>query len=337
MLSVARNIPRRVRATDRPIRQLKESFEINVSQFLLTMVCCRAMYRLRTRAVCLLLVSLLLLSSCSLDAVGKFANQSSQALAQGPALLKDIAASCIRRELIKAKVPYYGLDQPDKAAKTYADAAKNCEEFTNDLPAMLVASKTLTDYFTAISQLATTGKTSKGKNTQSDKQDAQNAAKTPKSITLIQSVGKIIDLIGKVAAEGYRTEHLQKDLNSVSSDVDAVLGALGNFGSVDYNSVLTVEQQEYERQFNNLGTLPANDSTTIIGVLAKDDESNEARLIAAKHAAATAYGDAIKQIIAGHKALLQHQGKLDAKDVPSLIQPYTDSLSQIVQKLTPLF
>jgi len=292
---------------------------------------------LRTCAVVVLLVSVLPLSSCSLDAVAKFASQSGQALAKGPGILKDIEASCIRGEVSKANSPYYGLAQADQAAQVQADAAKACEVYTDETPSMLVASKTLTDYFTAISQLATTGKTSTGKNTESDKA-AQSAAKTPKSITLMQSVGKIIDLIGKMAAEGYRTEHLQKDLNSVSPDVENVLTALEEFGSVDYNTVLTVEQQEYERQLHDLELLPTNDSSTkIIRVLAKDDESNTARLIAAKHATATAYGDAIKQIIAGHAALLKHPGKLNAKDVPTLIQPYTDSLSQIVQKLIPLF
>jgi len=296
------------------------------------------MHRLRTRAVLLLLVSLLLLSSCSLDSVAKFASQSSQALAQGPAILKDIEGSCIRGEQSKAKDPYYGLDQSALAAKVQADAAKACKAYTDETPSLLVASKTLTDYFTAISQLAGTGKTSTGKNADQDKQAAQNAAKTRKSITLMQSVGKIIGLIGKMASEGYRAEHLQKDLNSVSSDVETVLAALGTVGSVDYNTVLTVEQQEYERQFNDLGLLTASDpSTNIIRVLAKSDEITEARLIAAKHAAATAYGEAINQIIGGHKALLAHTGKLDAKDVPVLIQPYTDSLSQIVQKLIPLF
>jgi hypothetical protein len=294
------------------------------------------MYRLRAYAVVLLLVSLLLLGSCSLDAVAKFASQSSQALAKGPAILKDIEASCIRGELSKRK--YYGLAEKELAAKVQADAAKACASFTDDTPGMLVASKTLTDYFTAMSQLASTGKTSTGKNADSDKQAAQSAAKTPKSITLMQSVGKIIGLVGKMAAEGYRAEHLQKDLKSVSSDVEAVLTALEQFGKDDYNTVLTVEQQEYERQFEDLGLLTAGDPTTkIIRGLAKSDESTEARLIAAKHAAADAYGRAIQQIIDGHKALVGHPGKLDAKDVPILIQPYTDSLSQIVQSLIPLF
>ena len=296
------------------------------------------MSRLRTFAVVLLLAPLLLLCSCSLDAVAKFASQSSQALAQGPAILKDIEASCIRGELSKTKDPYYGLDQPGPAAKVQADAAKACQTYTDETPSMLAASKALTDYFTAISQLATTGKSSTGKNADSDKQAAQSTAKTPASITLIQSVGKIIDLVGKISAEGYRTEHLQKDLTTVSPDVDAVLAALKQFGSTNYDTVLTVEQQEYERRFNDLGLLPGTDaSTKIIQVLAKDDESTAARLIAAKHAEAAAYGKAIDQIISGHKALLAHQGKLDAKDVPGLIQPYTDSLSQIAQKLIPLF
>lgn len=284
------------------------------------------MPRLRTCAVVLLIVSLLFLSSCSsLDAVAKFASQSSQALAQGPAIFNDIGASCIRAQLSQAK--------------SEADAAAACAEFTDQTPAMLAASKTLVDYFTAISQLASTGKTSKGKSTDSDKQGAKKAAaKGTASGALMKSVGSIITLIGKVAAEGYRVEHLQKDLKSVAGDVDIVLDALGKIGDQDYNQVLTNEQQVYARQFQDLELLPAGDtSTKIIRALVMDNERQEARLLAAKQAAAKAYGQAIQAIKDGHDKLLQHPGKLDAKDVPALIQPYTDDLSQIGQSFLKLF
>jgi hypothetical protein len=285
------------------------------------------MHRLRTCAVVLLIVSLLLLSSCSsLDAVANFATQSSQALAQGPAIFNDIGASCIRAQLIQGK--------------SDADAATACAEFTDQTPAMLAASKTLVDYFTAISQLASTGKTASSKQKSADDQKAATkaAAKAPASGTLMKSVGSIITLIGKLAAEGYRVEHLQKDLNSVSGDVDAVLDALGKIGDQDYSRVLAIEQQVYNRQFEDLGLLPAGDpSTKIIRVLVVDNESKEARLLAAKQAAAKAYGEAIQKIKDGHNKLLQHPGKLDAKDVPALIQPYTDDLSQIGKSLLTLF
>lgn len=288
----------------------------------------------------LLLASLFSLSSCSLTAVGEFANQSSQALAQGPAILKDVEASCIRRQMTLGQAQYYGLDQPDSAAKAQADAAKNCEAFTSKTPDLLAASKAVTDYFSALSQLASAGKSSAGKD--SGGADAKTA-KTPESQTLLKATGNIVEAVGKLAAEGYRAKHLEKDLTSVAPDVDAVLKALKAVGDVDYNRLLINEQQAYEEQFNvplqELGAPAAKDSPQLklLRVLAKDDESTQERLIAAKHAAANAYGDAIDKILAGHKALLAHQGKLDAKDVPGLVQPFTDDLSKIVQSLTQIF
>jgi hypothetical protein len=299
------------------------------------------MRRLRVFAVLLLFGSLLLLSSCSLDAVAKFANQSSQALAQGPAILKDIEASCIRRQL--SQQPYYGLDQAELAAQAQANAATSCATFSNSTPALLVASKTLTDYFTAISQLASTGKTSAGKNADSDKQAASKAARTPESQTLMKSAGSIIDVIGKLASEAYRDKHLQADLKKVAPDVDAVLKALKTAGDDDYNRTLDSEQLTYERQFSvslqDLGAPGAGDppQVKLIRILAKNNESSQAEIIAAKHAAAKAYGDAVDKIISGHDALLAHSGKLDAKDVPSLIQPYTDEVSKLVPLISKVF
>jgi hypothetical protein len=297
------------------------------------------MDRLRAYVFLLLFASLLLLSSCSLDAVAKFANQSSQALAQGPGILKDVEGSCIRRQMSLGQTPYYGLDQPDLAAKVQADAAKSCAVFTDETPDLLAASKALTDYFTAISQLASTGKTSAGNGSK----PPAGTGKTPESQTLLKATGSIISVIGKMASEAYRAKHLDEDLKKVAPDVDAVLVALKTVGDDAYNGLLTTEQQAYERQFNlslqDLGTPSPNDSPQLklVRVLAKDDESTQARLIAAKHAAAKAYGEAIDKILAGHKALLGHSGKLDAKDVPGLIQPYTDDLSKLVQSLSQIF
>ena len=171
--------------------------------------------------------------------------------------MKDVEASCIRRQMTLGQAQYYGLDQPDSAAKTQADAAKNCEAFTSKTPDLLAASKAVTDYFSALSQLASAGKASAGKDGAGADAKTAKTAKTPESQTLLKATSSIVDEVGKLAAEGYRAKHLEKDLTSVAPDVDAVLNALKAVGDGDYNRVLTTEQQAYEMQFNlplqNLG------------------------------------------------------------------------------------
>jgi hypothetical protein len=159
----------------------------------------------------------------------------------------------------------------------------------------------------------------------------------------MKSAGTIIDAIGRMATEGYRQKHLEKDLQGVAKDVDALLAELKKDADVRYVGLLTAEQRAYERQFSvalqDLGAPTSNDPSQLqlIRTLARDDESAQARLIAAKRSAAMSYGKAIDTILSGHRALLDHRGKLDAKDVSGMIQPYTDSLSKLVQPLWQLF
>ncbi len=286
----------------------------------------------------LLLCFLLLLNACSFDAVGQFASQSSQALAQGPAILKDIEGSCVRKELSESS--YFGLDQPDQAAAATAKATAACAQFADETHSLLAASKALTDYFTAISELAAGGKTDAGKDASQDKATASKAAKTPHADAIMKQVGGILDVLGKMATAGYRDKRLQADLKSVAPDVEAVLGALKMAGSDSYTRVLIIEQRTYERRFNVLlQDLPSSGDAQVklLRVLARDNLSEQARVIAAKEAAAKAYGEAIDKILAGYKTLVSQQGKLDAKDMVGVMQPYTSSLMKLSQSLMQLF
>jgi hypothetical protein len=289
------------------------------------------MRRLRTCTAVFLLASLLVLSACyNFDAVAKFASQSSQALAQGPPILQDVAASCERRHM--SEQAYHGLDQPQQAKAAQDEAAQACSAFTTDTPAWLIASKTVTDYFTAISQLASTGATSKGADSKQQQQAAKEAGKTDKSAALMKSSISILKVLGDMATAGYRNKHLKQDIDKVSPDVESVLTALQVEVHDVYNGRLTEEQQTYERRFN---VNPPTDP--VVQSLVSDDLSTQARVIATKRAAAKAYEDAIANVLSGYKKLVEHQGSLDAKDLAVELQGYTDSLSKITQSLLPLF
>jgi len=293
----------------------------------------------------LFVVGMLLQSSCSFEAVAQFSDKSSQALTQGEPILKDIEQSCIRREMDQK--PYYGPEEKDRADRDLKEASAACSKDFQETPptaALMVASKTLIDYFSALSQLASAGQTSVGKSSAADKAAASKAGKTtPRSLTLLTSAGSVVDVVGRMATAGYRGKHLKTDLVTVAPDVNRILSEFKTDVEVRYKVLLDDEQAAYERRISEpvqrLGKATEGEPAqfVLLRTLAWDNESEHAKAMEAKRAAAIDYGKAIDTILSGHATLVEQAQKLDAKDMPGLLQPSTDSLSKLTQAIIQLF
>src|SRR5580698_3362702 len=181
----------------------------------------------------LLCGAVLLETSCeNADAVAQFASAATQALAQGPAVLSDIEESCVRERT--ERDPRDGLIPPNN------DLIKTeCKVFADQTPRLLSDSQALTNYFTAISQLASVGSTSAGKGATGSEQGSGSSsgggggghksaggAKVSPAQTDLDAAKSIFTFLGNLAVNGYRSKHLDRDFKDHKGDVDVAIGAL---------------------------------------------------------------------------------------------------------------
>jgi hypothetical protein len=263
-------------------------------------------------------------SGCvDLTAASKFASQSSQALTQGQAVLEDIEASCVRAHVAELPVPEdkRQLFDPDLTSKATADPA--CVEYANLQPGELAVLKVLTDYFTALSELASTGTASAGKNASASAQTAKEKSHEPENV--LKAVQSLADFLGKVASEGYRERELDKAVRDRKDDVAAVIGGLKEIVQRYEDTSLKLEEKAMtDAAFDLLGK---NDDRAVKALYRTQWESAMA-LIAQKKAAANAFIQALDTIQQGYNSLTSTS--LKAKNLPGIIQPFTDSLGSLI-------
>lgn len=286
--------------------------------------------------IAIVLAFVLSVAGCvTTDAVSKFATQSSQALAQGQPIFEDLEASCIRAHLAEQAIPANVKDLFDTNDATTAAAAPDCTDYAAVQPGLLATLKVLTDYFTALSQLASTGAASTGKNSSNDAGTAKTSNQTAKTTNLttdaLSAVASLSAFLGRVATSGYQEKHLVDDLKTTDNDVTIVANALSDIVKKRYEDH-QLESEENDIQQANLTLLGKTDDSAV-RALFRNQWREEVALIATKKAAADAFVKALDNIRDGHKALATETDNLKAKDFPALIQPYTDSLSNLIPAL----
>jgi hypothetical protein len=262
------------------------------------------------------------------EAVSKFATQAHDVLILGQPVLADLAESCIRAHVAEAPVPADKNKLFDPTFRATAAADPACVGFSQDQPGELAILKVLTDYFGAVSQLAATGSSATGKDSSSS---ADTARKDPgETQDALKAASGLAGFLGKVASNGYRERALEKALRDQKDNVDAVIAALRDIVQNRYeNNELKREKQVITDADLNL--LGANDDPAV-KALFRAQWQRSMDLIDKKQAAADAFVKALDTMQQGCDAL-SGTASLKAKDVPSLVQPYTDSLSSLIPSI----
>jgi hypothetical protein len=285
-------------------------------------------------AVAPLLATVLFQSACeNANAVGQFASASAQAVTQGSSILSDLSASCVREKT--ETDPRTGLNPPDTGSIT-----QECKSYADQVSTLLVDSTALTNYFTAISQLASAGSTTAGtdpsgkSNSQnsgaSNKPAAGRAGETPASPAVqdLGVAGDIFTFLGQLATDGFRTKHLDADVKNQHDHVDNVLKALIAAVQTNYLTRLTNEQTGIETFY---GTLGRNAEPAAL-ILIRDQRDQAVSLIASQRQKAQNFVKALQNIQSGNDKLMS-MADLKAKNVPTLLQPFTAAISQLIPTL----
>lgn len=268
----------------------------------------------------------LLASSCvTTDAVTKFASQSCTSLEQGQPILKDLEGSCIRQHLVEQAVPANINEVFNPEAFKMAAADPACAAYASVQPGELAILKTLTDYFNAISQLASTG-------TSSAKGDAAGAKKSSAPPKVIDAVSQLATFLGKAAAGGYEAKHLNGDIRSSDESVATVVDALIEIVQKRYvDNQLVSEEHEITETYKDL--LRTQGPSPATAALLRAQWEQQVTAIGDRKTTADAWVKALETIKEGHHKLAGEAGSLNAKEIPGIIQPYTDSLKSLAPLL----
>jgi hypothetical protein len=280
--------------------------------------------QMKCRTAFATLVTLVLFECACTSAAGiaDFASQSRKALAHGSVILSDISGSCVRRQTAD-------LEMDDFRAGPESLQGR-CAKFSEDQKGLLAASAVLTDYFAALSQLASAGSATIGKNA-SDA--AANAAKFGSlTTTTTNATGELASLLTSLAVDGYQMKHLAADVRKADPSIAAVIEGLIAVVQKDYiDKMLSEEQQALTRRYE--GFAENSDPTPVLTVLLQDRWTGDLRRLATKRSAAQAYIAALKNVKNGHAALASHSNGRSIKSLSGLLQPYTDSLAIYVASL----
>ena len=264
------------------------------------------------------------------DAVSKFATQAHDALNLGQPVLEDLEGSCMRAHMIKAAVAVPpGTNQLfDANLRTEAANDPVCSAYAQAQPGELAILKVLTDYFGALSQLAATGTSATGKDSSASADKAKSSSPTEEQNAVAAAQG-LAAFLGKVASNGYRERELEKAVQGQKGNVDAVIAALRDIVQNRYeDNQLVREKQEITDADGKL--LPnADDATKALFRVQWQRSMDE---IEKKHAAADAFLKALDKMQQGYDALCG-ASSLKAKDLPSLVQPYTDSIQSLIPSI----
>jgi hypothetical protein len=253
---------------------------------------------MRSRPLLLSLIALLLLQCACTNtaAIATFATQSEKALERGPAILIDINNSCLRRNV---------SDKPMTDYRTSPESNQTaCAEFADTQKSLLATSLVLTDYFTAVSELASTGTTSVGKNVKDAAAIVASAGKFSAGVS--GAVTDLASVLAQAAVDKYKSKHLLADLRKADPSITIIAGALAKIVKEDYiDHMLVVEQQSLTRRYETfLENVPASkDSTPVVQVLLQDRWTNDLRILAERRAAANSYITTLKTIATGHNTL----------------------------------
>jgi hypothetical protein len=297
------------------------------------------------------------------DAVSKFASQSSQALAQGQLVLQDIQPSCVRTFLLTQQAPELASSQSGFA--TVADQASAfCQPDADAQRDVEAVSKELTNYFNAISQLASAlGGSSKGGNGKggststsagggsSPSESNLKKAGVKDANSAVKSYGAIVTFISGLVMRGYQEKKLAQaiagpdpnDPNStIDSDVRTVLTALNDVAT-NYEAMLDNERSSLRTRDvnllqiwykNNQSNQPPADPAVL--TLLRDQWDDQVAALDAKRAAAEAYCGVLKTLSDADAALAKQakeRGGLKSTDLINQLQKSSSDLSTFVPAL----
>lgn len=271
------------------------------------------------------------LSSCTgPETVSSFSASAQQALSGGPLLFADIHDSCLRRQAVRPSAPVAQAFAPagsKNAPPAEPPGAAACARFATEGEALTKVSSVVTDYFKAMQKLAGFDVSGVISANESAAENAATAAGLDS--TQIESIGKLANLITRVATQGYQHDRLITGLNDADPNIQSITTALDTIAKT-YIDFLQEEQQTLTAEYQTVGDTKDPAMLLILNRAYSEDIER----IGERRAAANAYRDALKNIREGHHTLTRDAHYMNAKDLSKALQPYTSNLNGLIPILS---
>jgi hypothetical protein len=265
-----------------------------------------------------------LLSCNSSESIAKFCASAVVTLKIGDALFDDMKASCIREAQTRADFGTFPVSDPDLPA---------CNNIGSRTVGLKAASKLLSNYFTALNDLASFGTSKAGDDAKELLTKASTQAKL--SAGPQNALVSIAGLLTRLATAGYQQKRLADDIVKVHEDMKVALDGLGEAAGVAYLQQLQDEEKKTATRYEEF-LKQHNGAADVILALDSRWQSDYASF-AAKQKAAQNYQAALDTVAKGNEDLAAHARGLKAKALPGLLSPYTAQLESLVPAIQKAF
>jgi hypothetical protein len=276
----------------------------------------------------LISVAVLLVSvACVMpEAVQQFTAVATDASQQFPPLVRDLTASCIRKQL---------ADRPvEEITDARSEARKSCKEFSDLEASLLGALDVLINYLNALNQLASNEVVSYDNQIDGFAEKVQAAGKFGDGpVTAIKGLAKFLF---DAAASGYQRKKLGSAIKAADADVATLTTALSTIVGDDYLRVLAVEEQSVIERFRQTIQADKNKNPTT-HLLLQDRWRENLELFENKRHAARDCQQILAKIRDGHHQLAAQVDRWTAKELYQTLRPYTASIQQLVQDFQAAF
>lgn len=271
------------------------------------------------------------LSCTSPQAVSTFAGDAQKTFDQGPALFRDLEASCVRRH--RDAEPVVALYRPPVSSTPAAppEEAAVCQAFAPRAEALIRASGVVSAYFKALEQLASFNTSSVSTDSEQAATNAATAAQLDPS--QIDSVGKLAGIVMQAFTAHYQRRHLLEALRQADSALGSATQGFQTVVGTDYESLLASERRALVSRYQEVGE--TGDRATVL--LLNRAYSDDLQQLDRRKAAADAYVQALLEIREGHHQLALNAGRLGAKELSLAIEPYTSRLQTLLPRVQQAF
>ena len=258
------------------------------------------------------------------ESIAKFCASAVVTLKIGDALFDDMKASCIREAQTRADFGTFPVSDPDLPA---------CNNIGNQTVGLKAASKLLSNYFTALNDLASFGTSKAG----DDAKELLTKASTQSKLSAgpQNALASIAGLLTRVATASYQQKRLADDIVKVHEDIKVALDGLAEAAGVAYLHQLQDEERKTATRYEEF--LKQHNGTADV-ILALDSRwQSDHASFAARQKAAQSYQAALDAMAKGNEDLAAHARGLNAKALPGLLSPYTAQLESLVPAIQKAF
>jgi hypothetical protein len=269
----------------------------------------------------------ILLSGCTApQEVQQFTAAAKDAVKSLPALVRDIPASCVRRQLAQRPVAEIA-DIDDQATQA-------CRSLSDLEPRLTGALDVLANYLNALGELASDQVVTYDRQIDAFASSLQStgAFQEPE----VKATTGLAKFLANAVSSGYQRKKIIETLDRADADLATLCDGMSRVIGADYVRVLQNEELALRSRYRDaIQGDPAKSPATAL--IIQEYWRRDLSVLNQKKAAAQSGVEMLRRIRDGHKALAAQANHWTAKDLVQKIAPYTGSIQTLLADYRKVF